>query len=145
MLFGDDLALKGAMIRPGSIFRMTLTEEDGITPKGGYSTRVKYFVIAGVDKEGNYVGVSLINTDVNIRFARMIAPFQLCIYPDRYSFLNGKYRYVDCYSIKHINRLRILQEAKYIAQLEEMDLDKVKRLLKASPTMDAKTIQQYGL
>ena len=145
MLLGDDLALKGAMIRPGSVFRMTLTEEDGITPKGGYSTRVKYFVIAGVDKEGNYVGVSLINTDVNIRFARMIAPFQLCIYPDRSSFLNGKYRYVDCYSIKHINRLRILQEAKYIAQLEEMDLDKVKRLLKASPTMDAKTIQQYGL
>ena len=145
MLLGDDLALKGAMIRPGSVFRMPLTEEDGITPKGGYSTRVKYFVIAGVDKEGNYVGVSLINTDVNIRFARMIAPFQLCIYPDRYSFLNGKYRYVDCYSIKHINRLRILQEAKYIAQLEEMDLDKVKRLLKASPTMDAKTIQQYGL
>lgn len=145
MLLGDDLALKGAMIRPGSVFRMTLTEEDGITPKGGYSTRVKYFVIAGVDKEGNYVGVSLINTDVNIRFARMIAPFQLCIYPDRYSFLDGKYRYVDCYSIKHINRLRILQEAKYIAQLEEMDLDKVKRLLKASPTMDAKTIQQYGL
>ena len=145
MLLGDDSALKGAMIRPGSVFRMTLTEEEGITPKGGSSTRVKYFVIAGIDEEGNYVGVSLINTDVNVHLARIIAPFQLCIYPDRYSFLNGKYRYVDCYSIKHINRSRILQEAKYIAQLEETDLDEVKRLLKTSPTMDPRTIRQYGL
>ncbi len=146
MQLKDIQTFKTAQIRVGSIFKMTFYPKDGVTPKGKSSiSRTKYFVIAGIDTNGNYVGVSLINTDVNINFARTIAPFQLCIYPEKYDFLKGRYRYVDCYVIRDIEKSRIRQNAEYIGCLEEDDIEKVRTLLKTSPVMDTKTIKQYNL
>lgn len=146
MRLKDIQILKTAQIKVGSIFKMTFYPKDSVTPKGKASTsRSKYFVIAGVDPYGNYVGVTLINTDVNINFARTIAPFQHCIYPEKYDFLKGKYRYVDCYVIRDIEKSRIQQNAEYIGYLEEDDIEKVRTLLRTSPVIDMKTIKRYEL
>lgn len=67
MLLGEIEVLKKAQIRVGSIFRMEFYPKDRVMPKGEQAIgRTKYFVIVGVDAKGNYVGVSLINTNVNI-------------------------------------------------------------------------------
>lgn len=146
MRLGDVEVLKRAQIRVGSIFRMELYPQDRVTPKGEHTTgRTKYFVIVGVDVEGNYVGVSLINTNVNINFARVIAPFQHCIYPEKYEFLQGQYRYVDCYMIRDIEKSRISDKAEYIGYLDPDDLDRVRALLRESPAIDMRTIKRYGL
>ena len=146
MLLGEIEVLKKAQIKIGSIFRMQFYPKDRVTPKGEQAiARMKFFVIVGVDAEGNYVGVSLINTNVNINFARIIAPFQHCIYPEKYEFLKGQYRYVDCYSIRDIEEARIAKNAEYIGYLDEADLTQVHALLRESPAIDPSTIKRYGL
>ena len=146
MLLGEIEVLKKAQIRVGSIFRMEFYPKDRVMPKGEQAIgRTKYFVIVGVDAKGNYVGVSLINTNVNINFARIIAPFQHCIYPDKYEFLRGQYRYVDCYSIRDIEEARIAKNAEYFGYLDEEDLAQVHSLLRGSPAIDPRTIKRYGL
>lgn len=139
-------ALREASIQVGSVFKMTFKPQDGITPKGEHAThRVKYFVIVGIDSEGNYIGATIINTNVNINFARTIAPYQHCIYPDKYPFLKNQYRFIDCYILREIKKERIIEEAEYIACLDDDDIDKVRLLLKSSPIIDKSTIEQYGL
>ena len=139
-------ALKNAAIRVGSVFKMVFYPKDGITPKGESAVdRTKYFVIAGIDSEGNYIGAAIINTDINLNFAHEIAPYQHCIYPDKYAFLNGKYRYVDCYKLREIEKQRIANKAEYIDCLDVDDIDKIRMLLKSSPTTDPCTIEQYNL
>ena len=124
MLLGEIEVLKKAQIKVGRIFRMEFYPKDA---------------------EGNYVGVSLINTNVNINFAHVIAPFQHCIYPEKYEFLKGQYRYVDCYSIRDIEEIRIAENAEYIGYLDEADLTQVYSLLKESPAIDRRTMKRYGL
>ena len=80
-----------------------------------------------------------------MNFAHEIAPYQHCIYPDKYAFLNGKYRYVDCYKLREIEKLRIANKAEYIDCLDVDDIDKIRMLLKSSPTTDPCTIEQYNL
>lgn len=146
MQLGDIEALRKVQVCMGSVFKMVFYPRDGVKPKGHHAnSRTKYFVVVGVDAEGNYVGVSLINSEVNIHFARQIAPFQWCIYPEKYDFLDGKFRYVDCYNIRDIETTRILQEAEYIGYLEEADLQKIRELLLKSPVNDLCKLKQYGL
>lgn len=146
MRLGEIEALKRTQIRVGSIFKMVFYPTDNVKPKGeNAKSRMKYFVIAGIDGEGNYIGVSLINTNVNIHFAPIIAPYQLCIYPEKYDFLECKFRYVDCYALRSISKSRILSDAEYIGYLTEDDIKQVRYLLRKSPIMDARTISQYGL
>ena len=67
------------------------------------------------------------------------------IYPDKYPFLNKKYRFIDCYILREIKKERIIEEAEYIACLDDNDMDKVRQLLRSSPIIDKSTIEQYGL
>ena len=137
-------ALKEASIQVGSVYKMTFYPHDGITPKGEHATnRDKYFVVVGIDSEGNYIGVSIINTNVNINFARSIAPYQHCIYPNKYDFLRGQYRFIDCYKLRELEKERIVSDAEYIACLDSEDINRVRQLLKTSPTIDKYTIEQY--
>ena len=146
MQLGDIEALRKIQVRMGSVFKMVFYPRDGVKPKGdNVKSRTKYFVVAGVDTEGNYVGISLINSDVNVHFAHQIAPFQWCIYPEKYDFLKGKFRYVDCYLIRDIETNRILQEAQYIGYLDAADLQKIRELLLKSPVNDLCKLKQYGL
>lgn len=75
MQLKDIESLKTMQIRAGSIFKVVFYRKDGVMPKGfGETSRLKYFVIVGVDEEGNFVATSLINTSVNINLAHVIAP-----------------------------------------------------------------------
>ena len=52
-------ALKDVSIHVGSVFKMTFYPQDGVSPKGDHAIgRDKYFVIAGIDSEGNYIGAT---------------------------------------------------------------------------------------
>lgn len=139
-------SLKMMQVRAGSIFKVVFYREDGVMPKGfGATSRTKYFVIVGVDEEGNFVATSLINTSVNMNLAPVIAPYQHCIYPDRYEFLDGQYRYIDCYMVKILSQSRIMKEAEYIGVLEEGDLEKVRSLLYRSPVIGKDIIETFHI
>lgn len=146
MQLGAIETLKGIQIQTGCVFRMTLYPQDGVVPKGHDDTsRTKYFVIIGIDDNGDYVGISLINSNINARLCNTIRDYQLCIYPDKYEFLGEHERYVDCYSLKEIERTRILQNGDYIGYIDEDDIEKIRTLLKSSPVIDDMTIQKYSI
>ena len=47
---GSNRKLKALALKTGSVFRMTLYPEDGITPKNtNDKSRDKYFVVIGID------------------------------------------------------------------------------------------------
>ncbi len=126
--------LKSMSVTVGSVFKTTLYKSDGVKPKKAEDlSRDKYFVVIGEDESSYIVGVLLINTNVNSNLARIIAPYQHCIYPDVYEFLDGQCRFVDCYKIKTIDRNRILSDASYVGIINEDDMQRIAELAKGSP------------
>lgn len=146
MELGEIAALKRYSIDVGSVFKMTLYPQDGVTPKNeGESSRNKYFVIIGKTTDGIVVGSLLINTNINDNLKDVIGPYQHCIHPDQYDFLNGKDRYIDCYRIKELTFERLLKGGIYIGQIETDDIAEVTKLVKASPVNNRHTLKKFSL
>ena len=147
MKLGDfSAAFKGMSVQSGSVFRMTLYPKDGVTPKNeGDVSRTKFFVVIGKDEDSILVGSLLINTDVNINLVKVIAPYQHCIYPEVYSFLGEKCRYIDCYRIKELSFNQIIETADYIGTISPEDLDKAIDLANASPVNRPLILKKYGI
>lgn len=142
----DISLLKEMSIQRGSVFRMELFPQDGVTPKNpGDTSRNKYFVVLGVDQEKVLVGSLLINTEINISKIRVIAPYQHCIYPETYNFLHDKFRYVDCYLVKELSYQRVMQTAEYIGLINEDDMVKVLELTKSSPANKPYILRKYDV
>lgn len=138
--------LKRMSLVPGSVFRMELFPEDGVTPKNeGDISRHKYFVVLGIDNGSILVGSVLINSEINSSLIRVIAPYQHCIYPEDYQFLNNKFRYVDCFLIKELPFDRIMESAEYIGIINDADLSKIKELAISSPANRPNILKRYGL
>lgn len=138
--------LKGVSVQKGSVFKMTFFPKDGVAPKNASDTsRTKYFVIIGKDKDSILVGSLLINTDVNINLSTIIAPYQHCIYPKDYSFLGNQHRYIDCYRIKEIEFGRIVDDAEYIGTISQADVLRAIQLANASPVNKPLTLKKFGI
>lgn len=138
--------LKRLAINIGSVFRIECFPTDGVVPKVKEDkSRFKYIVIVGIDKEGYFIGASLINSQINERLKHLIAQYQKELDADNYSFLEGKSRYVDCYKIITIKKQRILNDGEYIGNLDSEDICEVRELLKTSPIMDQNTIAQFDI
>lgn len=146
MALGDLSTLKTLSVNIGSVFKMTLTPKDGIKPKNeGDVSRDKYFVIIGKTQDSVIIGSLLINSEINNKLFTLIGPYQHCIYPDQYEFLNGKERYIDCYKIKEFEYSRILQDAEYIGCIDSSDIDEAIILSKSSPANNNQTLQKFNL
>lgn len=143
---GDLEALRTLSIEPGSVFRMKFLPSDGVVPKDeDDDSRNKYFIIIGKDHEGNYIALTLINTDINLKLFNIIGPYQHKIFAAEYEFLKGKDRYIDCYRIKEVSAERLLAEGIYIGYVSPELLIDVKMLAVSSPTMAPATVTNYSL
>lgn len=146
MALGDIDVLKALSVEPGSVFRMELFPTDGVVPKDNNDdSRYKYFIIIGKNAAGNYIALTLINTDINPKLQNIIGPYQHMIFASEYPFLNGRDRYVDCYKIKEVTTERVINEAEYIANVSNSFLEEVRKLAISSPTISQATIDQYSL
>ena len=146
MDLGDINALKELSIRSGSVFYMRFYPKDNVVPKfAGDEYRDKYFVILGKDSDGSYIALSLINSEINANLKTRIGLYQHQIKQEDYSFLQGKDRYVDCYSIKEVSVSRILELGEYKGVLNDDDLAKVIELVNSSPVISVAILKQYSL
>lgn len=138
--------LKALSIETGSVFKATMLRSDGVVPKhSGETSRDKYFVVLGKDDDSYLVGVLLINSGINNNLAKIIAPYQHCIYPDEYDFLDGQYRYVNCYDIKRISFKKISEEAEYIGFINDADMQEIIRLVRESPGNRHDILEQFNI
>lgn len=146
MELGDFTELKALAIEVGSVFRMTMYPEDKVTPKKkGDTSRDKYFVVIGKTEDSVVVGSLLINTNINSRMFNLIAPYQHCISPASYSYLDGKERYISCYEIKKFPAERVVEKAEYIGLLNLEDVNASIELAKKSPVNDKRTLKMFNL
>ena len=87
MDLGDLPRLKELAISVGSIFKMELTRAEGVLPKNqGEVSRLKYFVVVGIDDERVAVASLVINSEINSRLFWRIADYQYMIASSEYDF-----------------------------------------------------------
>ncbi|MBS5625771.1 MAG: hypothetical protein KHW86_11225 [Porphyromonadaceae bacterium] len=150
-LLSDEIKDKliSSVLDIGCVYRMKLTEEEGVTPKNeGDDSRKKYFIIVGFDNEGNAIGFLLINTNLRNEYTEEILALQYPLSHEKYDFLEGKSRYVDCSKIKSIKKEKFNSlfggEKSHGVILEE-DLELILDCVKNAPTITRKELKKYGL
>lgn len=146
MEIGELHPLKVLAVKSGSVFRMRFYPQDGVVPKDeGDTSRDKYFVILGKNNDGNYVALSLINTEINENLKQRIGAFQYQISSANYDFLNGKDRFVDCYDMKEVASDRIVEQGDYAGLISETDLKAIIKLVNNSPIVSVAKLKRYEI
>lgn len=133
----------------GDVFRMKLTPEEEITPKEKEDTsRNKYFIVLGEDSDGGIIGFSVINTKINAFLSDENKNLHYPLSKDKYSFLEGVNRYVDCSQIKKITKMRfneLFTKNSKKGVIQSDDLDYIIGAIKTSPLVTPKEIKQFKL
>jgi hypothetical protein len=135
-----------ANLKKGAVFRMILTEQDGITPKDNEKDRLKYFIVVGFTTDGKVVGVVIINKHINKHF------YTNELYQEHYPLRVINYKdvftrncFADCTSIKPIDRQRILNEAEYRGNLNDEDFPLIYDMIVNSKKITIKDKKEYGI
>ena len=125
---------------------MELTPSEGVIPKKtGETSRIKYFVIIGIDGDRVVVGALLINCRINDRLFSRIGPYQHRIEGAEYSFMTKEESYINCYEIKEIAARAIIAKAEYVGELLAADLTAARALVKTSPSIKPATLKRFHL
>ena len=133
-------------LRVGSIFKMSMNERHGITPKDGQYDRDKFFAIVGFTSDGNLIGALIINKGINKY------NYTNELYKDHYPLQQAKYKgvfirnsFVCCTNIKEFRRDEIIKNASYEGLLMEDDCDLIIEHLRESETITIKDKKKYGI
>lgn len=135
------------VFNPGEIYRLKLTEKEGVKPKNqGDNGRNKYFVVLGTTDDGELIGFVLINSDINQYLPNEVKALHYQITVKDYPFLK-KDSYICCSELKHIESTHFFErfQDKAVAVLSDKHLEVVKNLLAQSPGVSAAAMQNFGL
>jgi len=131
----------------GSVFKMTLSKEEGVTPKNpGETTRDKFFVVIGFD-ENKIIGALLINSKINARLPQELKDVQYPIKASDYDFLDHN-SHVDCSKIKPIGIEKFKAQFDWknsFSSIKKEDLDLIIVTVKESPSVTPKMLKRFGL
>lgn len=130
-------------IKVGDVYEITMTKENGLTPKSGDLTRNKYFVILGFDADGNVYGGVIINSNINKNLPGYIKIYHMPIRKAKYDFLRYD-SFVDCLQLK-IARVEKFKEWDYLGELDSYDVELIIGTIKESPRESAAHLAQFGL
>jgi mRNA-degrading endonuclease toxin of MazEF toxin-antitoxin module len=135
-------------LRAGDVYRMSLTEKEGITPKNpGDESRNKYFVIIGNDGAGNLIGFVVINSTINQNLPARIKDYHYPIKAGSYPFLK-KDSFVNCSEIKSIDQSkfnRLFSSKSFQGTLNIDDLDFITGALQTNENIPPKVLKQFEL
>lgn len=133
-------------VKVGSIFRVRLSQEDGVTPKNpGDTDRAKYIVVLGVDNDVVLAGYLLINSTINPRLFIEIGPYQHCIYSKDYPFMTKDISYIDCFQVKEVRLSKLISEARMVGTMLPEDLSEAIQLTSISPGNRKAILKKYGI
>lgn len=146
MDLGDLPEFKELAISVGSVFKMELTRVEGVSPKNpGEFSRVKYFIVVGIDDDRVAVASLVINSKINSNLFWRIADYQYRITSSEYDFLSKAESYVNCYDIKQISVSKINQKAEYVGFLLTEDLNEILGIVRSSPANKAAVLKKFHL
>lgn len=131
------------MLSAGAVHYVAMDKANGIIPKKGDKYRNKYFVILGVDSNGNAFGGVIFNSNVNPK-----APFQHRLYHfpisgHSYSFLKHN-SFIDCSTLMTV-QVSALSTTTFCGTLSEEHLDSVLTSVRECRTIPAFKLKRYGI
>lgn len=135
-------------LRIGDVYRMKLTQEEGISPKNkDDNSRNKFFIVIGKDNDGNAIGFVVINSNINPNLQQVIKDLYYPISASKYSFLS-KDSFVNCANLKEIEKNKFstkFDSSKNKGCICEDDLDLIIEAVRSSPLIPPKTLKRFGL
>ena len=119
--------LASQTIKIGDVYKITMTEANGIKPKGGDSSRDKYFIVLGFDSNGVIYGGVIINSKINRNLPPHLKMYHMPIKQSKYPFLRYD-SFVDCLQLK-IAYPKKFNEWNYLGELDEYDINLILSLI----------------
>lgn len=133
----------------GDVFRMKLDKREQIIPKNeGETSRNKYFVIAGVDAEGNALGFFVLDSKINQNLPLARQEKHLRLSSAKYPFMNGEDRYADCSDFKMITKERfaeMFETEKEKGSIDADDMTLIKDYARSYKNANKPLLKRFGL
>jgi|WetSurMetagenome_2_1015567.scaffolds.fasta_scaffold33933_2 hypothetical protein len=134
-------------IKSGDIFRMKLTEKEGITPKNkGDIDRNKYFVVIHKTIDDTIIGFLVINTNINHNLSETLQMLHYPISAKKYSFLKND-SFIYCGELKEISSDTFVEKYKNesFGCLDSEDMKYIIDALLDSPIETDKHLKKFGI
>ena len=131
-------------IEVGSVYLISLDQQNGITPKNSDLTRDKFFIVLGFDQEGNVIGGLVINSNINYNLPSSVTDYHLPIKVEQCPFLKHN-SFVNCSKIIVANKTKFTKKT-YRGEITDPELmELIVNTVKDSPTVNAKQLKIFGL
>ena len=131
------------MLSAGAVHYVAMDEANGLTLKDGAKYRNKYFVILGVDSNGNAFGGVIFNSDSNLRVPLQHWLYHYPISGHSYGFLKHN-SFIDCSTLMTV-QVSALSTTTFRGTLSEEHLDSVLTSVRECGTIPAFKLKRYGI
>lgn len=140
-------AMVSTVVKPGEVYRMKFTADEGIVPKNeGDTSRNKYFIVIGISRKGDIIGCVLINTQVNQHLPPRVRNSHYRLLAADYPFLVQD-RFAFCADLKQIASRVFFErfQGGAVDLIRREHLDAMKGIMAASANIDAHTLREFGI
>lgn len=128
----------------GNVYLLPLDQDNGITPKNGDATRHKFFIVLGMDEDGNLIGGLVINSHINHNLPATVTDYHLPIKVEQCPFLKHD-SFVNCSKIIIAKRTKFTKET-YCGEISDTEMmELIIDTVKESPTVNKKQLERFGL
>lgn len=131
-------------IKVKDVYLIKANEENDITPKGGLAFRNKFFVVMGINDEGDLFGCVVFDSEINRDFVRREEEeFFVDIPKERYNFLSKDSK-VDCRKLKPADKEKLLAGT-FKGTILDDDYEEFRRLTKLSNRNSHAMLRMYNI
>ena len=131
-------------INIGDVHLLNLDQNNGITPKNGYATRNKFFIVLGFDNEGNVIGGLVINSKINPNLPTSVTDYQLPVTVEQFPFLEHD-SFINCSKIIVAKRYKF-NKTTYRGEISDVGMmELIINTVKESPTVSKKQLKLFGI
>lgn len=135
--------LKANNIEIGNVYLTPMDESSGITPKDGELFKPKFFIVLGIDDEGNLYGGTVINSTINKNLNQIKRDYHYPIKYENYDFLEHD-SFVNCAELK-ILTIEQITKGKFVGCIEETELSLIKSAVVESPYNRTDMLKSFHL
>lgn len=127
----------------GNVYRITMTAENGITPKPGDSSRDKFFIVLGFSPKGEIYGGVIINSNINQKLAYRIGRYHMPISCGKYPFLSHN-SFVNCFQLM-VTRADHFASWQLLGKIQDEDITLIVETVKDSPGVSPADLKRFGI
>ena len=133
----------------GDVFRMKLDEREKIIPKNeGDVGRNKFFIISGINTEGDLYGFFVLDTQINPNLPKVRQEKHLKLSSAKYPFMEGQDRYADCSDFKIISKERFVEmfePDKEKGSIDAIDMSTIREWACSYKNANRSLLREFGI